>query len=287
MDARARPAAGEAAVYVLDTDPLKEGMPLWYLEARRFLRADSGHAVRQLLEAAQARPDRGDVDGRRAAIAAVHDEQRSAWAAERDADRLTPSTVAAALADLVDDDTILLNEAISNAATVFRHFPRTRPGTLFSSGGSSLGWYGGAAVGIKLARPEAEVVAIVGDGSYHLSEPASTYWMAARYGTPFVTVVLDNGGWNATKQNVLRQHAGGTAAETDRYWVSLGQSADLAGVAAAAGAAYACTVTEWEELDAALRGALAAARDGVSAVVRVVLDPISGEPADWGSAGRP
>lgn len=285
MPALARPR-DDAAVYVIDADPLKEGLPLWYLEPRRSIRADSTMAIGQLLDAARALSDRGDVAGRTAVFAATHAAQREAWAAERAVERLTPATVAAALERLVDEDAILLNEAISNAGTVFKHFPRTKPGTLFASGGSSLGWYGGAAVGVKLAKPDAMVVAIVGDGVFYLSGPSSTYWMAARYQTPFLTVILDNGGWNATKQNVLRQHPESVARDTDRYWVSLSQSADLAGVAAAVGAAYAATVTEFAELVSALRAGLDAVREGRSAVIRVVLDPISAEPADKLNATR-
>ncbi|HEY8588963.1 MAG TPA: thiamine pyrophosphate-requiring protein [Naasia sp.] len=275
----------DAAVYVIDSDPLQESIPLWYLEARRFVRADPEVAVAQLTAAAHVTPDRGDVEGRRARLGAVHAKQRAAWAAERNDARLTAATVATALHALVDDDTVLLNESISNASTVFRHFPRTRPGTLLASGGSSLGWHGGAAVGIKLARPDVTVVAIVGDGSYHLSEPTSTYWMAAQYGTPFLTVILDNGGWNATKQNVLRQHAGGAAKETARYFVNLGQTTDLAGVALAAGGAHAATVDDPSKLEAALSDGLAAVRDGRCAVIRVILEAVSDEPADIPPAG--
>ena len=49
---------------------------------------------------------------------------------------------------------------------------------------------GGAAVGAKLAAPDATVLAVTGDGSYLFSVPSSVHWMAARYRTPFVQVVL-------------------------------------------------------------------------------------------------
>lgn len=277
----------DARVFLIDADPLKEGMPLWYLESRRFVRADSAVAIGQLLSEARATADRGEVSRRRGELAQVHRAQRQRWAAELDDNRLTVPVVAAAVAAAIDEDTIVLNESISNAAAVFRHLPRSRPGTLFASGGSSLGWFGGAAVGIKLARPDATVVALAGDGTYFLSSPASTYWMAQRYDAPFLTVVLDNGGWNATKQNVIRQHAGGAADAAGRYWVDLAQSADLAGVAAAAGGALAATVTSVGELEAALAEALAAVRSGRSAVVRVVLDRIAAEPADPVPAAGP
>ncbi|MFD2419684.1 thiamine pyrophosphate-requiring protein [Amycolatopsis pigmentata] len=270
----------DAAVFLIDADPLKEEIPLWYLESRRFVRADSTVAIGQLLASARAGTQLGDVAGRRGALAATHRAQRQGWAAEREGSRLTVPVVAAAVAEAIDEGTIVLNESVSNAETVFRHLPRNRPGTLFASGGSSLGWFAGAAVGVKLARPDATVVALAGDGTYFLSSPAAAYWMAHRYDAPFLTVVLDNGGWHATKRNVLRQYPDGAAAKTGRYWVDLSQTADLAGVAAAAGGAFAATVTEIDELAPSLAEGLDAVKTGRAAVVRVVLDRIAAEPAD-------
>jgi thiamine pyrophosphate-dependent acetolactate synthase large subunit-like protein len=42
-----------------------------------------------------------------------------------------------------------------------------RPLTMFGNGGSGLGFSGGMALGVKLARPNQRVVQIVGDGSFH------------------------------------------------------------------------------------------------------------------------
>jgi acetolactate synthase-1/2/3 large subunit len=279
MMARGRPAA-DAAVYYIDSDPLKQDIPLWYIESRRFIRADSTVALQQLLAAARALPTRGDVDGRLAAIHAAHDQQRAAWAADLDPAQLTPASVSAALAALLGDEGIVLNEGITNSDAVFRHLPRRLPGSLYSSGGSSLGWAGAAAVGVKLARPDATVVSIVGDGTYFFSIPSSTYWMAQRYGAPFLTIILDNGGWGATRQNVIREYSDGVANTSDRLWVSLGQTADQPGIAAAAGDALAVRIERPDELDAGLQEALAAVRGGRSAVVSVQLRPISGQQPD-------
>ena len=65
-------------------------------------------------------------------------------------------------------------------------------------GGAGLGWSGGAALGARLAleaqgRPKF-VCAIVGDGAFLFSVPGSVYWIAARYGIPVLTVVLNKRG---------------------------------------------------------------------------------------------
>lgn len=63
-----------------------------------------------------------------------------------------------------------------------------------------MGWFGGAALGIKLALDNGTpnsgkfVAAIVGDGTFLFSVPSSVYWMSMRYNIPFLTIVINNKG---------------------------------------------------------------------------------------------
>lgn len=89
---------------------------------------------------------------------------------------------------------IFLNETISNYGSVWQHL--MADSDVFSSGGSSLGWALGAAVGMGVAKEPYELlVAIVGDGSFLFGVPSSSFWMARKYDVPFLTIVLNNGGW--------------------------------------------------------------------------------------------
>jgi acetolactate synthase-1/2/3 large subunit len=264
----------------VNEDPLQQSLPLWYVPADRFIRADSGLVLEQLTRRCPAEPDAG---ARRRIAAAAEDalSLRQRWSAEADADagarRLTPASVAASLHRLLDDDVIVVNEAISEAPTVWKHLPRQLPGTLYGNRGTSLGWSGGGALGIKLAAPHRTVVSIVGDGTFFFSAPSSTYWIARRYRLPFLTVVLDNGGWNATKRNVERLHPEGAAVSTDRYWVNLEQTTDFGGIASAAGGAWSAIVTHFGELEDALREGLAQVTAGTPAVVTVRVAAITAQ----------
>lgn len=40
--------ASDATVYYIDTDPLKEQMPLWYIPSKQIFRADAYTALKQL-----------------------------------------------------------------------------------------------------------------------------------------------------------------------------------------------------------------------------------------------
>jgi acetolactate synthase-1/2/3 large subunit len=119
------------------------------------------------------------------------------------------------------------------------------------------------------------VVSLAGDGSYFFSVPSAVHFIAHRYATPFLTVIYNNGGYNATKQNTLRLHPEGVAQQNDTFWVSLGHEPDLAGIAAAAGGSFARTVSDPGALRDTLREALAAVAGGRAAVVDVRLERIS------------
>jgi acetolactate synthase I/II/III large subunit len=271
-----RPGPG-AAIYAVDIDPLKSHMSMWHIPARRFAAADSEVALRQIARLVRdenlAEP--GVVETRRAEIAAANAERRAALDAleQPEVGVITPRYLTACVRDLLrGTDALVLTEAITNYQIVAEHLRASSPGSLIGSGGGSLGWAGGGAVGAKLASPpERTVVSLVGDGSYLFGVPSSAQWVARRYHAPSLTVIYDNRGWAAPKFSTLGVHPSGAAAAADDFGVSLEPEADLAGIAAAAGGAYAVTVSDPGELPRVLEDALAVTRGGRSAVVCVQL----------------
>jgi acetolactate synthase I/II/III large subunit len=266
-----------ARLYVIDVDPLKAQLPLWHIPARRYARADLAIALRQLTSRLAAGGiDRAAVQSRAARIRATHDAQRAVWAQREQPEpdgSITAPYLVACVRDAISSDTLVLTEAISNYQVVSEHLRASRPGSLIGSGGGSLGWSGGAAVGAKLAAPERTVVSLVGDGSYLFGVPSSAQWMARRYRAPSLTVVFDNQGWKAPSLSALAVHpAGGVAA--GGFAASFQPGADLAGVAAAAGGAYAGTVTAADRLPETLQQALKQLKNGRSAVIGVRLEPV-------------
>jgi acetolactate synthase-1/2/3 large subunit len=277
-----RPAA-HARVYVLDIDPIKEQMPLWHVPATRYARADLATALDQVAArlAERAALDQPVIGARAQRAQAVHDEQRARWSArERPAGdgSITPEYLVACVREAIGPDALVLTEAITNYHVVCEHLRPSRPGSLLGSGGSSLGWSGGAAVGAKLAAPGSTVVSLVGDGSYMFSVPATAQWMARRYGAPSLTVIFDNQGWAAPAMSALAVHPAGAAAAVGAG-TGFAPGADLPGVAAAAGGAYAATVSLAATLPVTLRRALAHVRRGRSAVISVRVPSAAPPPA--------
>ncbi len=268
ISAVSRPRA-DARIFHIDADALKEQMPLWYIGAQMQCQADAAQALAQIRAAAEEfASDPEKVAARRRQLAA----ENARWHAgvrerEQPRESLTAEYLVAAIREAVGDDAIVVSEAVTNFHVVSQHLRRTRPGTIFSSGGGSLGYNGGAAIGVKLARPEALVVSICGDGSYLFAQPSTVHWMARRYQTPFLHVVLNNGGWRAPRSAVLSVHPDGVAAAAPDIDIDFPQPADYAGIAAAAGGAHAERVRSVAEVGPALERALQAIRAGRAAVI--------------------
>ena len=178
----------------------------------------------------------------------------------------------------LSQDDIVVNEAIRNAPLVQEHIRRTRPRSYVGLAGGGLGFSGGMALGLKLAQPERRIVQIIGDGGFHFSSPDSVFAVAQQYQIPILTVVLDNGGWQAVKSSVQRVYPKGVAAETNSFQSQLrsgrqGEQRNFSDIGRAFGA-HAEFVSEPDELAAAVDRCLAAVDGGIAAVLHVQITPL-------------
>ena len=243
----------EAAIAIIDVDPLKQSTPLWHIKARRCYRADAATALAQL----NAFLDRVEIDGQAAARRRRHyaerHRERAAELARLEApsgEIVTPEYLTTCVRRQIGPDAIVINEGITNFQAICDHMAREKPGTMFTSGGGSLGWNGGAAIGMKLAAPEKTFVALTGDGSYMFSAPSTVHWMARRYRTPFLQVIYNNRGWKAPKFSTLRVHPTGFASRAEDLDLSFDPPPDYSGIAAAAGGAFARVIKRPEDVEA-------------------------------------
>jgi len=185
---------------------------------------------------------------------------------------ITPEYLTVCVRRQIGADAIVMNEGITNYPAICDHIAPTVPGHFFASGGGSLGWAGGAAIGAKLAAPEKTVVTLTGDGSYMFSIPSTVHWMARQYKTPFLQVVYNNRGWKAPKYSALAVHPDGYASRANEIDVAFDPPPDYAGIAAAAGGAFARTVKQLDEVEDSIGEALRVVRnEGRAAVLDVWL----------------
>ncbi len=257
-----KPSAG-AKIFHIDVDPLKQDIPFWYFKAQRVFGADCATALAQVNAAVDGITiDASEVQERKAHYGKMHDA-RAAKLRELEKPNgafITPEYFTACLRKHIDDDTLILSEAITNYPTVVNHLRPAQPGKFLLSGGSSLGWHGGAAVGAKLACPDALVVALAGDGSYMFSVPSSVHWMARKYATPFLQVIFNNGGWRAPRMSTLAVHPHGYASRANAIGVEFDPVPDYAAIAAAAGGAFARKLERPDEVKSAIAEAVKVVR---------------------------
>jgi acetolactate synthase-1/2/3 large subunit len=277
MPAVSRPAS-DANIWHIDVDPLKEQIPLWYIPAKHVFRADAANALRQLRQELEKSKSNDRVsEARKAQRARTHEERRLELAAREkpQGQTITAEYLTACIRKHIQKDTIVLHEGVTNSKQIVDHLAMNRSGSLFTSGGGALGWSGGAAIGAKLAFPEKPIVCLTGDGSYMFSVPSSVHWIARHYETPFVQIIYNNRGWRAPKMSMLAVHPHGYASHAQNIDVTFDPPPDYAGVAAAAGGAFARVVREAGALENALDEAFRVVRDEKRcAVLDVWLPPL-------------
>jgi acetolactate synthase I/II/III large subunit len=262
-----------AQVFHVDVDPVKASMPLWAYPADIAVQADGAATLTavadKLAVAAAADPA---VAQRLADRVSRLRERATAPQRSPAMGPLTPAGVMLALNEVIDADDIVVEEAVTNAPVIAQALERTRPGTLVGSAASGLGWALGGALGVKLARPDRRVIAVTGDGSFLFGVPTSALMMAAEWGTPFLTVILNNGGYRASRLPVYSLFPGGLSAQRgDAVGTRFSHAPDYPALAAACHA-YGERAERAEDIVAVLKRALAAVDAGQSAIVECVIE---------------
>jgi len=125
---------------------------------------------------------------------------RNAEASPSPADKETmwPGDIVGALAEACPRETIVTTDVGSHKYLFGQFWPSRDPETFWMSNGLSGMAYGlSAAIGAKLARPDAPVLAAVGDGGFSMN--AQELETAERVGAPLVIVVLEDGSYSLIK----------------------------------------------------------------------------------------
>lgn len=270
-----------ARVVQIDLDPVKQTMVNWAFAVDLPVQADSGKALWQLVEAVEAlaTPElRERWQTRLDALAAAKGERAQARDARVDelarGSAVAAEVVARALGAALPADAVVMEEVTTNDMLVREHLDRSEPGTIHAIGAAGLGWAMGAALGVKLAEPDREVVAFVGDGTFMFCAPLAALWTARDAGAPFLTVVLNNSGYRAAMFPVRLLFPEGASVSGENFTGTVfRESVDHAAAARAAGA-VGLTVTDPAQVAAAIEEGRQAVRAGRCAVVDVRLERI-------------
>ena len=270
----------DARIIHIDVDPLSQGRALWGRGADIYIEADSREAIPALTKILREKitPERGaQLRERFSQLDRAHKKQRAEWRvlAESKAGQspISPDYLCHCVAQVIDEDTILLHHSISQSASATEQIDRTKPGTLMGCPAGSIQWALGAAFGAKVAAPDKTVVSLMTDGGYVWGCPVSTLWSAVSYKTPFLSVIINNQSYGFIKLLVEHLQGDGQISEQMAFeaGVDIMPSADYAMVARACGA-YGRTVEKPEDVLPALKEAIEQVRSGKPAVLDVKVE---------------
>jgi acetolactate synthase I/II/III large subunit len=177
----------------------------------------------------------------------------------------TPMTISRALVEarnVLSRDGIVVTGAGNPQSQAFNEFPVYGPRQHITTGGfSAMGFEIPGAIGAKLAAPNNQVLALVGDGSF--LQTIQELAMAVQYDVPVVFLVMNNFGWECIKNlQVLQFGSDRVIATTFNKRDGSPFSANLAKVAEGFGC-HAERVERPEALGPALKRAFAAGQPAV------------------------
>lgn len=114
--------------------------------------------------------------------------------ANDDAYPLKPQKIIYDLRQALSSDDIAISDVGAHKMWMARHFHCDRPNTcIISNGFAAMGIAIPGAVAAKLVYPDRKVVAVTGDGGFMMN--CQELETALRVGTPFVTLVFNDGGY--------------------------------------------------------------------------------------------
>jgi 3D-(3,5/4)-trihydroxycyclohexane-1,2-dione acylhydrolase (decyclizing) len=139
---------------------------------------------------------------------------KAAWAAATAAVKAAPgpanrlptdAQVIGAVQRTAGPRTVIMGAAGTMPGELHKIWDAAQGGYHMEYGFSCMGYEIAGALGIKMARPEADVICMVGDGSYMMAN--SELATAVMMGVPFTVVITDNRGYGCI--NRLQQATGG------------------------------------------------------------------------------
>ena len=118
------------------------------------------------------------------------------------------------IAKFADPDAIIIQEAGAHSIHSFNFNPIGGRELFFYYGGH-LGSGVGTAAGVKLARPNQQVIALIGDGSFIFGPTA--LWNMARLELPVITIIYNNHAYGGPHSRVINNVPSGRMVQTGQF----------------------------------------------------------------------
>jgi acetolactate synthase-1/2/3 large subunit len=271
--AKNRPS--RATVVTIDEMPVRGNMVYQNIQPDIVLEGDAIHTLKMLIAAVHAsKLDAAKVKARREKVTAAHDkftgEYRKAETETQGEKGLNPAWVLRTLSEALPKNAIFVDETITYRPFTLRHLQWHGPQSCFRVGGG-LGQGFGTALGLKYAAPDRTVALVLGDGAFLYNPGAQCLAFSKHADKPVLVLILNNSGYRSMDKEHRAFYPEGTAAGSDIFYGGMITEFDYAELAKPFGA-FGRKVTKAEDLLPAVKDALAALKDGKTAILNVVTD---------------
>lgn len=201
----------------------------------------------------------------REAQAKATERRKADAAANWNASPMSWERVSAEIDEALEDDAIIVPELDYRSPFEWLDLDRGRKRLIGQTTGFALGWGIGAAIGVKIAKPDEQVACMVGDGALLFGQVESL-WTAARYEVPVLIIVMNNRSYDNERNRIQNNSPLLSNQDTRDLWKDvtcyLGDPlVDFAGLARSFGI-EARNATTPAELRKSLRRGTAVLREG-------------------------
>jgi len=215
-----------------------------------------------------------EIDSRKGEVVAEAAAKRKAFddsvSAKWNNKPMIPARMMSELANAIPENAIVVDDSISNRATMRHYFQGEKRGDLRAFRGQSIGGGIGATMGTQVANPDRPVFGIIGDGSAMMT--IQGLWTAANDNIPCIFVICNNGMYRVLKVNfdvyqrdILQQKE---SAGANLPYSDFPTPFDISVIAAGMGV-HGERITDPVEIDPAVKRAVAS---GKPAVLDIVID---------------
>ena len=266
----------DVTIINIASDPLYARIPTRGFQNDMAIAGASWLALPMLQDALKSkmRGKKTKIDKRRKEVAAARAEmlaQRKDMLERMKGQRpIHSALIADAINKVASGDPIVVNELGIPA----HYLDLSAPGSLIGNSlAGGLGFGIGAALGAKLAAPDRPVIAAVGDGSYMFGNPTPCHFVGRAENLPTLTLVSNNGMWNAVKASTLGMYPDGRASKANKVpLVDLQPSPDFEQTIAACGG-YGERVEDPDDLVPAMERAMEKVEGGTQALLNIITRP--------------
>jgi benzoylformate decarboxylase len=171
--------------------------------------------------------------------------------------------------NVLEDDAVIVAELDDRIPYYWMDFSRGKKTLIGQTTGFALGWAVGTSLGVKIARPDSQVVCLVGDGSFLFGQLESL-WSFSRYDVPVIIVVFNNRSYEGPRKRMynLSTHSEETTKDMACYlgdpdvdFVGIAKSFDIKGE----------VVSAPDQIKPAMQRAVQATKDGRPYLIDAIL----------------